>query len=392
MITGACFSAYLVYLIIERILLASRLRQISLRICVTGTRGKSSVVRLISACLRESRMLVLAKTTGSKPCLIFPDGEEEEIQRAGQATVLEGKKALGKAIRTGVHAVVLEMMSIRPEALRMEAIQMTKPHILVITNIREDHVDEMGRSKEEIARNFASALPRKSTVFIPEEECYPVFRKKAQRAGVNLVSVPSGFPEGFDEYLPAGAFECDYRLALAVTDFLGKDRKRAFRAAVRAAPDLGSLKVWMAREDSPLSGWYFVSAFAANDPESTKDALTKVERSGLFSGKKKIALLNLRKDRGGRTIQWFHALQQEAGYAFDRLILTGEHAVALKKRLQGRIKTEMTVLKGKRPDELISQIDAIEKRCAVVFGMGNMGGIGRELVEFWEATGIEYDV
>jgi poly-gamma-glutamate synthase PgsB/CapB len=374
------------------VLLGKKLGQIPLRIAVTGTRGKSSVVRLIAACLKDSRMLVFAKTTGSKPCLIFPDGEEEEIRRPGLPTILEGKKALKKASRWGVHATVLEMMSIRPEVLRMETMQLTKPHILVITNIREDHVEEMGKSKEEIASCFASAIPKRSTVFIPEEECYPVLQRKAEKAAARLVLVPPGSSPARGKRMPAGAFERDYRLALAVAGFLGIDREKAYYAALRAVPDFGGLKIWRAKEESPVCGWFFVSAFAANDPQSTEDALAKVEKADLFKGRKRIALLNLRRDRGGRTMQWYDALKEEDGCAFDRLILVGEHAPALEKKLRHQVKAAISVFKEKKPEDLIAHIAATEKHESVVFGMGNMGGIGRSLVEYWEGLGTRHDV
>lgn len=388
MVTGVCVSVFLIYLLVERAVLAQRINKIPLRICVTGTRGKSSVVRLISACLKDSRMLVLAKTTGSKPCLIFPDGNETEIRRRGHPTILEGKKVLKKASQTGVHAVVLEMMSIRPESLYMETIQMMKPHILVITNVRADHVDEIGKSKEEIARCFASAIPEKSTVFIPKEEFYPVFQRKAEKAGTKLLLVPPGLSKN----IPACEFEQNFRLALAVVEFLGKDRDKAYRAAVQAAPDFGGLKIWKAKKDSSVTGWYFVSIFAANDPETTKDVLAKLEKRNLFKGKKRIGLLNMRKDRGGRTMQWFDALQEDEAFTFDRLVFVGEHALAMKDKLQRRIKPEITALKGKKPEDLIAQIASLEKDEAVVFGMGNMGGIGRSLVDYWEMTGNRHGV
>ncbi len=388
MVTGVCVSVFLIYLLVERALIAQRINKIPLRICVTGTRGKSSVVRLISACLKDSRMQVFAKTTGSKPCLIFPDGNEREIRRRGHPTILEGKKVLKKASQTGVHAVVLEMMSIRPESLYMETIQMMKPHILVITNVRADHVDEIGKSKEEIARCFASAIPEKSTVFIPKEEFYPVFQRKAEKAGTKLLLVPPGLSKN----IPACEFEQNFRLALAVVEFLGKDRDKSYRAAVQAAPDFGGLKIWKAKKDSSVTGWHFVSIFAANDPETTKEVLVKLEKRNLFKGKKRIGLLNMRKDRGGRTMQWFDALQEDEAFTFDRLVFVGEHALAMKDKLQRRIKPEITALKGKKPEDLIAQIASLEKDEAVVFGMGNMGGAGRSLVDYWEMTGNRYDV
>lgn len=396
-ITAACISVFLVYLLIERVHLKKRLSRIPLRICVTGTRGKSSVVRLIAACLRESRMNVLAKTTGSKACLLFPDGSEREIRRKGNPTILEGKKVLKVAARSGVHALVSEMMSIRPESLLVESLRMMKPHILVITNIRVDHIEEIGQTKDEAACAFASAIPGGSTVILPEEDekYYPVLRQKAQKAGARLVLVPSrpSVGEGKPlEEIPAWEFGTNIRIALAVADFLEMDRDRSCRALRYASPDLGGLKVWRAGKESFLSGWYFVSAFAANDPESTRDVLAGLENRGLFHGKKRIGLLSLRKDRPGRSLQWLAALQGERDFAFDRLVFVGEHASILRNRLKKRIKTEITAFGKRNPEDLIRQLARLEKEESVVFGMGNMTGMGRSLVEYWELTGDRHDL
>ncbi len=340
-------------------------------------------------------MIVLAKTTGSKACLLFPDGSEREIRRKGQPTILEGKKVLKVAARAGVHAVVLEMMSIRPESLLVESLRMIKPHILVITNIRVDHVEEIGRTKEEAAHAFASAIPEGSTVIIPEEEFYPVFRQKAEKAGARLVLVPTG-PSGGEgkpvEKLTGWEFEPNIRIALALAEFLEKDRDEASRALRHASPDFGGLKVWRAGKESSLSGWYFVSAFAANDPESTRNVLAGLESRGLFFEKKRIGLLNLRKDRPGRSQQWLAALRAERGYAFDRLVFVGEHAPILKDKLKDCIRTEITAIRDIRPEDLIAHMARMEREKSVVFGMGNMEGLGRSLVEYWEKTGIRHDI
>jgi poly-gamma-glutamate synthase PgsB/CapB len=287
------------------------------------------------------------------------------------------------------------MMSIRPESLYSEAIQMMKPHILVITNVRVDHVDEIGKTREEIALCFASAIPEKSNVIIPEEEFYPVFQQKAAKAEARLIVVPQKLQVdiiGPGEGIPVSEFEQNFRIALAVIEFLGKDKVKAYQSAKRAMPDFGGLKVWRANRNSLLSGWYFVSAFAANDPETTKDVLAKLEKRGLFNGRKKIGLLNLRKDRGDRTIQWLEALKEEGADAFDRLVLVGEHALALRSKLKGHTKPEIMAVRRKRPEDLITQIASLENAEAVIFGMGNMGGMGRLLVDYWERTGNRHDV
>ncbi|MBC6948955.1 poly-gamma-glutamate synthase PgsB, partial [candidate division KSB1 bacterium] len=55
---------FLLYLIYERISLNRHRNAIPLRISMTGTRGKSSVVRMLASVLREDGKKVIAKTTG----------------------------------------------------------------------------------------------------------------------------------------------------------------------------------------------------------------------------------------------------------------------------------------------------------------------------------------
>ena len=65
------------------------LRAIPVRIHVAGTRGKSTTTRLIAAALRAGGRRVVAKTTGSEPRLILPDGRDEIWPRRGPATIRE---------------------------------------------------------------------------------------------------------------------------------------------------------------------------------------------------------------------------------------------------------------------------------------------------------------
>ncbi len=316
--------------------------------------------------------------------------------RRGRASILEQKMVLKVAVTNRVHAVVIEMMSFHPESLKTEAFRILKPHILVVTNIRPDHLDAIGNTKEDIACCFASAIPRKSTVFIPEEEFYPVFRQRAGRSGSRIILVPQNGLEYVarpPKEIPVHGFEQNIRLAMAVADFLGIDRDRAYGALVGAHPDFGGLKVWKLGKESSMQEWYFVSAFSANDPESTRRVLEKLEGRGLFKGKKKrIGLLNLRQDRGDRTIQWFHALQKREDFLFDRLVIMGEHALVLRNRLKNRLNTPVTVLRIKEPEELNARLFDLEEQEAVVIGIGNMGGMGQRLVDYWERIGINHDL
>ena len=53
------------------------LMKIPLRILVNGTRGKTSVTRLVASALNEAGLMTYAKTTGSDAKWIMPDGSEK---------------------------------------------------------------------------------------------------------------------------------------------------------------------------------------------------------------------------------------------------------------------------------------------------------------------------
>ncbi|HEX2694365.1 MAG TPA: Mur ligase family protein, partial [Acidobacteriota bacterium] len=163
-VAAAGAAAFLLFLAVERLVLDARLKRIPVRVGVTGTRGKSSVTRLVAGALRESGTRVLAKTTGSRAVLILPDGSEREIKRRGLPTVLEQKRVVRLAARLGARALVTEMMSVREECLSVESRLLIRPNVLVVTNVRLDHVDLMGETRDEIAAGLASAFPRNGIV------------------------------------------------------------------------------------------------------------------------------------------------------------------------------------------------------------------------------------
>ena len=83
--------------VLEFILHRRRLSRIPIRIHVNGTRGKTSVTRLIAAGLREAGIRCVAKTTGTVPRFILPNGREVPVYRPGGANVIEQKQAVTMA-------------------------------------------------------------------------------------------------------------------------------------------------------------------------------------------------------------------------------------------------------------------------------------------------------
>ncbi|MFA9452958.1 MAG: poly-gamma-glutamate synthase PgsB [Candidatus Aminicenantaceae bacterium] len=390
--------ALVLFYAVESFRLEKNRRCLALRICVTGARGKSSVTRLLAAALREGGFKVLAKTTGSRPMLLLPDGSEVELNRRGRPSVLEQLKVMRRAVELSADVVVAELMSIRPKTLAIESRRIFKPNILLITNARPDHTEHWGPSQETAARCLASAIGPDCTVFVPDEEMRPLWEEAAARKGAEICTVKFVNAEAVAEHFPNPdmddisdtplRFESNVQLVQAVTDSLNIDRELAEKGIRRSLPDLGGLRIWSWQPNLDGPVWDCVSAFAANDPDSTRMVLEKLTALGLINGKPVIGLLHLRRDRGDRTLQWLEALRAGNFLDLQELYVTGTHARAFKRRLCGnRSSIVPVILKSARPEGIMSALTANVLAPALVLGMGNMGGTGRELVEYWEREG-----
>lgn len=390
---AGCFVLFLLYLLGEKIYLTAKIKRIPLRICITGTRGKSTVTRLIAGILRENGQTVLARTTGSRPVMICPDGSEMEIKRLGQASILEGKYVLKTAAQLKAKALVVEMMSIRSETKRVETTKMFKPHILVFTNVRLDHQKEMGTSKEDIAASFASAISKGCLVVVPEKEFYPVFEQKAHRMNSKVLRVPELLTT---EHLENGGLEAhfkrDIQLTLSVADLLDIKRDTALSGIKKSQKDIGSLKAWMSKIGVLPKTSCFISAFAANEPESTTFVLDRLKKKDVLKDKKSVALICLRKNRGERTLQWKRALEEGFLSEFDRIFLLGEHAGVVVKRMTTRSQGQKFITRTTGSPAEITKEAVFQDEESVVVGMGNMVGLGRTLVQYWNTIGEHCDL
>ena len=103
------------YGIIEFARHQKRIFSIPIRIHVNGTRGKSSVTRLIGAALRESGIRTITKVTGTYPRLVMEDGKEVKIYRKAEANIIEQLSIVKLAAQRKVQAIVMECMAIQPQ-------------------------------------------------------------------------------------------------------------------------------------------------------------------------------------------------------------------------------------------------------------------------------------
>jgi len=353
------------------------------------------VVRLLAACLKEAGFRVLAKTTGSKAVIIYPDGQQREIKRLGPATILEQKGLLKIGAELRVNSLVCELMSIQPESAWIESVRILKPQILIITNVRLDHLAQMGSSLKEIATSLASSIPENSTVFIPQAEFFSAFQKKTDKGKTKIIQVTE---EDRLQEIPSDLklhyleFRENIRLALAVAEYLGIKKEISWQGIAKVEPDYGSLKIWKMKLTFPGRGLYLASAFAANDPQSSRQVVTELLRKKELAGKKIIGLLNFRRDRGDRTLQWLKALKENTFPEIDEFYLAGGHSQAFMRRVNREIKSKVKMVNKEEPEAIIKQIGADQREDILLIGMANMGGLGQEMVNYWQRMAEAYDL
>jgi len=358
-------------------------KRIPLRLHVAGTRGKSSVTRLLAAGLKDAGIPTVAKTTGTMARMIFPDGREFPVFRPSGPNLIEQKRIISTAADLGAKAVVIECMALQPILHWVSENQIIRATHGVITNVRADHLDVMGPSEDDVARALAGMIPVKGKLFTAERKRLPILAEACRDRGTELIAL--GEDEiaaiSYEQLTGFSYFEHaeNVALALKVLSTLGIDRNKALRSMQKAVPDPGALSLhrlhFYGRE------LMFVNAFAANDPESTERIWREArERNGDYS--RVVAVFNLRADRPLRTAQLAKqtAFWREAAQVVlmgDGAMLFGRMAASVGADVSRFIYAQGTV------EEAFEHIVEASQSGTLIIGMGNTGGSGMDLVRLF---------
>lgn len=359
-----------------------RVERFPIRIHVNGSRGKSSVTRLIAAGLRAGGVRAYGKTTGTSPRVIDPQGLEIPIQRIRGASIGEQVKMFRYFHDKKPKALVMECMAIQPNYQWLSEHQMIHSTIGVITNVRPDHTKEMGPGLSQIAKSLCNSLPENGKAYTSESKLFPVMNKVADERKTELVYVPHEevTAEEMDRFTYVEHPE-NVSLALAVCEECGVSRDVALAGMHKAHPDPGALRLVTIQIDGKHIT--FVNGFAANDPDSTyhiwnqiDDLRNQVDQS--------LILLNSRIDRFPRTIQLVDMVAEtiEADYL---LIVGGRTAKARRHAIHQGLSAESIVDLGESTaEEVFNRSIQLVDGSALIFGIGNMGGGGGEIVEYFK--------
>lgn len=359
---------YIAFLLWEAYAVHTARKAIGHVIHVNGTRGKSTVSRLIEAGLRAEGLRVFCKTTGTDPMTIDVNGCEEPIRRRGKANIKEQIAILRRAAAQDARVLVVECMAITPEFQQASQHDILRADIGVITNVRRDHTDVMGDTLPQIADALCHTVPRGGVLLTAETVMAGQLKTAAEKNGSRFVCAEVQGDEG------ALDFPENVALALAVCEELGVPRETAFAGMQRFSRDPYALSLYR------LGKAAFIGGLSINDIQSICKVWEKLRAEHGWQDKKLTLLVNNRGDRASRTEDMLR-------------VCTALHPaeVWLMGASRGYMKRG---LRRKLPDAAVRELSggtdiAVDSLTEdqVIFAIGNIAGGGRELMEYVRREG-----
>ena len=348
---------------------------------VNGTRGKSSVTRLIAAGLRAGGKKTLAKTTGSAASIIYENGKERLINRYFGANISEQIKTIKFASERKVDFLVLECMAVTPEYQWETEHKMVKANIGVITNSRLDHLDVMGPGIRNVTLSLCNTIPKGGKMFTAEYKMFPLMKKVADKMNTTIERTDENTVT--DEEMrkfPHIEHKENVALALAVCEECGVDRQLALEGMYKAKPDIGAAEIFTKKIKDKLI--FFSHAFAANDPQSTEILIKYVQ--SLYKNTDTTAIvLSTRADRIFRSKQLIDMCKN---LDYTKLYLIGEQTAtiynyALSKKIPKEKLLNMGWIKGEKLGE---ELTKIKGKKILLMGIGNIHGNGEIILEYFK--------
>lgn len=378
--TGAVIAGGLIESLTHR----RRLERIPIRIHVNGTRGKSSVARLIAAGLREGGIRTCCKTTGTLPRMILPDGTEYPVFRPSRANVIEQIRIVRTAVEFESEALVLECMALIPYLQWLCEDKLVRATHGVLTNAREDHLDVMGPTERDVAWALAGMVPRGGKFYTAERDHIDIYDQVTAERGTTIIPTTEEDVEKITPLDLAGFSYVEHAenvaLALRVCEDVGVERNVALRGMWNAKPDPGAMMAY--EMDFFHRKINFVNGFAANDPEST-ERIWKMALERYPDVDKRIAIFNCRADRPDRSDQLGTVIRDWPEADSYLLIGSGTYIFARAATNAGIDPMKLVFAEDQPVDQVFEMIVELSEGNSLVMGMANIAGVGLDLVRYF---------
>lgn len=359
----------------------TRLQRIPLRVLITGTRGKSSTVRLIHAALTAGGIPALGKMTGTASRELDTAGIEHPTNRIGQVSILEMLETVHRSFvrdEFAPRAIVLECMAVTPDLIDLCTTDIVRPQVSVVTNALWDHLEEQGTTLPEIAISLSRSMAGAQLAITAEhrETTRAVLAYEARQRGCAFDAVDGAqVPVEILARLP-GAHPDNVAIALAVAAYAGIDREVAVEgmesATVEPLPTHPGTAVIDGIE------WWYRDIGSINDTDSLTPALLEA-RAQVPPDAVILAILTSRWDRPLRAVQFASSITPSD---VDGLVIVGEPDVVVRHyaRRVGWPRDRIIRIGTwgyferplyKRMAELAERIRGERPRCIALIGMEN---------------------
>ena len=327
------FVSLVLWWLIRNRRLLNQIQSVPVRILVTGSRGKSTVVRLLHANLTANGINTYAKTTGTAACELDIKGNELETRRIGQVSILEILETTKRAFKSDTKpaALVIECMAVSPILTKILSEFMFKPHTVIITNALLDHLEDQGKTREEIANSLFSAVAS-STLNVITADPFPanlkIYEDLASQCEVELnVTHQDTVAKSVVGVLP-DQHPANIALSLEVSKILQLDRDASIHGMKTATREPFDREIRRFPLDSKHVTFFDLGSI--NDTDSLPSNLEAVLREKT-KDKVLIAMLVHRWDRPLRALEFTENLLPSV---FNGVILVGEPFFPCRKILE----------------------------------------------------------
>lgn len=335
------------------------LNDVPIRILVNGTRGKTTLARLLVASLNVQGIRTMGRTTGSEATIIYPDGSVKPIVRKRRARVyelvpffrevsLESSRGVSSGLGP-VQCVVVECMALQAENQVAFRDWLVRPTHVFITNTYVDHVPEMGPTRESTAQVLGLSVPKGASLYVSDSFYDGLDAKVVHVCEEVPIEDPLIHPSCM---AMAWAFLKDMGFGI-----------ETLQAGVSAfVPDKGLLEPFPLR-----GGGVFVPSFSVNDETCMEETIRKWSSS---CGGKVNVVFNSRKDREQRILLFKNVMSRVCDLVDDVLVI-GDYPK----------KVAFYIGYGAVSCSVEEVFDKVSSSSGAVFvGLGNIKGAGEELI------------
>lgn len=314
----------------------------TITISVTGIRGKSSFVRWLELILRERGYKVLAKVTGDEPYWIVK-GQREDIDRKGLPVLIDIENQRIRYIGSKkLDFLILENQAITPYTMRVFH-DIVKPDVAVVVNIRLDHTDTLGETREKIAQVMGESINAGASIkIVINGEENPRLSEMLKRACGHKIK----FVQSKSENLKRAWTPLNMLIGLVDTTL--KEITESGLGPEEAEKLFGMTQEALQIRHNGSIAWY--DGAKLNDIDSTGQVIDFL--IGKYPDQQFTIVAYLRKDRAARSetfVPFFKKLSETA--YVKQIILAGYGAEFIAKKIGDKA---MIVKENSPPGEIIS--------------------------------------